>query len=93
MMDMKDFSSGITHKVCRVAESIALRVNVVYQQFPSASISFWRKLGVSKGKFMIKKHPVSFSQAEAMTFFKKDDGLLQSIGLDEITLYFESIFN
>ena len=37
MMDMKDFYSGITHKVCRVAESIALRINVVCQQFPSAS--------------------------------------------------------
>ena len=39
MMDMKNFYSGTTHKVCRVAESIALRVNVVYQQFTSASIS------------------------------------------------------
>ena len=43
MMDMKGFYSGITHKVCRVAESIALRVNVVCQQFSSASKSFWRK--------------------------------------------------
>ena len=50
MMDMKDFYSGITHKVCRVAESIALRVNVVCQQFPSVSKKFLEKIRSIKGK-------------------------------------------
>ena len=83
MMDMKDFYSGITHKVCRVAESIALRVNVVCQQFPSASKKFLEKIRSIKVKVHNKKSiQISFSQAEAMTFFKKGDELLQDIGLD-----------
>ena len=88
MMDMKDFYSGITHKVCRVAESIALRVNVVCQQFPSASKKFVENIRSIKGKVHNKKSiQISFSQADAMTFFKKGDELLQDIGLDEITYY------
>ena len=85
MMDMKDFYSGIIHKVYRVAESIALRVNVVCQQFPSASKKFLEKIRSIKRKFMIKSIQISFSHTEVMTFFKKGNELLQDIGLNEIT--------
>ena len=55
MKDMKDFYSGITRKACRVAENIALRVNVVCQQFPSTIKKFLEKIGSIKGKVHDKK--------------------------------------
>ena len=55
MMHMKDFYSGISHKVCRVAESIALRVIVVCQQFPLASEKFLEKIRNIIGKVHNKK--------------------------------------
>ena len=57
-----------------------LCVNNFHQQ----AKSFQRKLGVSKRKFRIKSIQISFSQAEAMTFFKKGNELLRDIGLDKM---------
>ena len=86
MMDIKDFHSRLTHKICRVGESVALRIYMVCKQFSGVSKKFLENIKAIERKVQTRHNvQISFSQAEALNFFKKGHELLLGIGLDDIT--------